>query len=116
MNWTNDDIKIVEKFINIKNRGLYADGKQVTDVYNRVLDKTLPSTNCGSCIRHRITELETALNRFKRMNENKPFESVSEAKVEDSPQEENKALAEAEKMKERMAKVRAARGKKKDAK
>ena len=83
MKWTNDDIEIVEKFIQIKNRGLYADGGQVTAVYNRVLEKSVPSTNCGSCIRQRINELETALNHFKKTME------------VDNKEEENKAPLEA---------------------
>ena len=91
MNWTNDDILLVEKFIDIKNKGYYADGAQLTEVYNRVLDKRVSPTNCGSCIRGRISELEEALNRFKRMSE-KASESVLEVKVEDTPQEENKAV------------------------
>lgn len=61
----NEDAELIEKFVNIKNRGLYADGKQLTDVYNRVLNKNLNPTNCGSCIRQRISELETALNQYK---------------------------------------------------
>jgi ribosomal protein S21 len=95
MNWTNDDILLVEKFIDIKNKGYYADGAQLTEVYNRVLDKRVSPTNCGSCIRGRINELEEALNRFKRMSE-KASESVSEVKVEDTPQEENKPKRKAE--------------------
>lgn len=98
MNWTNDDIKLVEKFIDIKNKGYYADGAQLTEVYNRVLDKRVSPTNCGSCIRGRINELEEALNHFKRMSE-KASESVSEVKVEDTPQEENKAVRKAGKKK-----------------
>ena len=98
MNWTNEDIKLVEKFIDIKNKGYYADGTQLTEVYNRVLDKRVSPTNCGSCIRGRINELEEALNRFKRMSE-KASESVSEVKVEDTPQEENKAVRKAGKKK-----------------
>lgn len=69
MNWTDEDIKIVEKFIDIRNKGYYADGTQLTQVYNRVLDKRVNPTNCGSCIRQRINELEEALNRFKRLSE-----------------------------------------------
>ena len=69
MNWTNDDITIVEKFIEIRNRGYYADGTQVTEVYNRILNKKVAPTNCGSCVRARITDLEAALNRFKRQLE-----------------------------------------------
>ena len=66
MKWTNEDVTMVEKFIEIKNRGYYADSAQLNDVYNRVLEKNVPPTNCGSCMRARISELETALNQFKK--------------------------------------------------
>lgn len=66
MRFTSDDVTMVEKFIEIKNRGFYCDGGQLTEVYNRVLEKNVPPTNCGSCMRARISELETALNSFKK--------------------------------------------------
>lgn len=94
MNWSNEDIKLVEKFIEIRNKGFYCDGGQLTEVYNRVLDKRAAPTNCGSCIRARINELEGALNTFKKLSETK-----TEDKVEDSPQEENKAVKKAGKKK-----------------
>lgn len=90
INWTDEDIKMVEKLIDIKNKGYYADGKQVTDYYNRLLNKHVNPTNCGSCIRQRVGELENALNHAKELE---------------------KQRAELE-MKERMAKVREAKKKK----
>lgn len=66
MKWNDEDVKLVEKFIEIKNKGYYCDGGQLTEVYNRVLEKNVPPTNCGSCMRARISELETALNSFKK--------------------------------------------------
>ena len=51
MKFSKEDISLIEKFIEIKNKGLYADGSQVTEVYNRVLEKSVNVTNCGSCIR-----------------------------------------------------------------
>lgn len=69
MKWTNDDVTMVEKFIEIKNKGYYCDGGQLTEVYNRVLEKNVPTTNCGSCMRARISELERALNQFKKQME-----------------------------------------------
>jgi hypothetical protein len=74
MKWTNDDVVMVEKFIDIKNKGYYCDGGQLTEVYNRVLEKSAPPTNCGSCMRARISELETALNQFKKTLEVKEEE------------------------------------------
>lgn len=85
MNWTNEDVVMVEKFIDIKNRGYYCDGKQLTDVYNRVLGKHVPSTNCGSCIKARINELEGALNTFKRLSE-----AQTKQEVDNTKEEENK--------------------------
>lgn len=80
MKWNSEDIKMVEKFIEIRNKGYYCDGGQLTEVYNRVLEKSVAPTNCGSCMRQRISELETALNRFKAMvvkeDEEKPSEAL----------------------------------------
>ena len=79
MKWTNDDVKLVEKLVEIKNKGLYASGAEVTEIYNRVLEKKVNPTNCGSCIRGRIQELENALNRFKQKLElNTPSEPKQE--------------------------------------
>lgn len=87
MKWNNDDIKMVEKFIEIKNKGYYVDGKQLTEVYNRVLEKNANVTNCGSCLRQRTQELENALNQFKRLSEaSKPQEQTV------TKEKENKAV------------------------
>lgn len=92
MKWTSDDIKMVEKFIEIKNKGYYCDGGQLTEIYNRVLEKRVNPTNCGSCIRQRINELEAALNRFKELDK-----GLKEQEVDNVPQEENKAVRKAAK-------------------
>ena len=84
MKWTNDDVKMVEKFLEIRNKGYYCDGGQLTEVYNRVLEKNAPTTNCGSCMRARISELETALNSFKKTLEveakDEPKEKITKTK------------------------------------
>ena len=64
-NWTEEDIAFVKKAIEVKNRGLYVNSKQLTEAYNRILGKTANITNCGTCIRSRITELEKALKRYE---------------------------------------------------
>ena len=78
MKFTKDDVKLIEKLIKIKNAGYYASGNEVTDVYNRVLEKRVASTGCGQCIRQRITELENALNAFKRNGQLSGFTDVYE--------------------------------------
>ena len=82
--FTDEDVKLVEKFIQIKNKGYYCSGTELTTVYNRVLHKNVPSTSCGSCIRARITELETALQSFKK------------TMAVNAKEEENKAPQEAQ--------------------
>ena len=81
MKFTDDDVKLIEKFIEIRNRGYYADSAQLNDVYNRVLEKNVAPTSCGSCMRARISELETALNQFKK---------TLEVKEEEHPKKTNK--------------------------
>lgn len=85
MKWNNEDVELVEKFIEIRNKGYYASGEQLTEVYNRVLEKRVNPTNCGSCIRTRINELEEALNRFKRQ-----IALEKEQKKAEEPKETNK--------------------------
>lgn len=85
-NWTKEDIELVEKFIEIKRKGFYVDGTQLTEVYNRVLNKRVNPTNCGSCLRQRTNELEDALNRFKRLSEaTKPEEPATTKEEENKP-------------------------------
>ena len=81
MKWNNEDVKLVEKFIEIRNRGYYADSAQLNDVYNRVLEKNVAPTSCGSCMRARISELETAMNQFKK---------TLEVKEDEQPKKTNK--------------------------
>lgn len=95
MNWTDDDIKLVERFIEIKNRGLYASGEELTRTYNRLLEKNRAVTQCSACLRSMIGELENALNAYKR-------------------ELEKEEQAKAEEMKLKMEKVRAARKTKKE--
>ena len=65
MTISEENRNIIRKFENIMRRGLYASGDQVTQIYNSVLDKNVRTTNCGSCIRSRITELVKALNKWE---------------------------------------------------
>ena len=64
INFTEEDIQFVMKAVEIKNRGLYVSSQTLTDHYNRILGKNVKNTNCGSCCRQRISELERALNKW----------------------------------------------------
>jgi len=85
INWTDEDIKTVERFIEIKNKGYYADGKQLTDYYNRLLGKHVNVTQCGSCLRQRVGELEGALNHARELER-----LAAEKKAAEEPKPEPK--------------------------
>lgn len=89
INFTKEDIELIEKFIEIKKKGLYCDGRQVTEVYNRVFDSRLTPTSCGSCIRQRIQQMENELNSFKAKI--KAQEALNNDEVDNVSPEENKA-------------------------
>lgn len=100
MTITNEDLALIRKFEDIKKRGFYCSGQEVTELHNRVLGTRLTPTNCSACISQRILALVEAANKFERML---------------AKQQENNAATEPSKedlMKEKMAKVRAARKKK----
>lgn len=83
--WTSEDVQLVEKFIEIRNKGYYVSGEQLTEVYNRVLNKRVNVTSCGSCLRQRVNELADALDRFK-----KQIALEEEQKKAEEPKEETK--------------------------
>ena len=97
MNYTfsQEDIKLVEKLIRIKNSGYYASGEEVTKIYNRILHKNANVTSCGSCLRQRVQEMENALNHFKAQI--KAQEALKEERVDNVTPEENKASTDEKK-------------------
>lgn len=78
-------MQLVEKFIEIRDKGYYVSGEQLTEVYNRVLNKRVNVTSCGSCLRQRVNELADALDRFK-----KQIALEEEQKKAEEPKEETK--------------------------
>lgn len=91
MNFTEKDKELVRKFINIKKRGLYVDSMQLTEAYNRILDKNVRNTTCGSCMRARIAELETALNKWEADEAKlKAQEQAKEEKKEETENADNR--------------------------
>lgn len=89
-----DDAALIEKFIEIRNRGHYADSVQLQQCYNRVFMVNMRSTNCGSCIRSRITELENALNDMRKREvealEGTTVEKEGDLNMVETPKENNK--------------------------
>ena len=96
MIFTEEDKTLVRKFISIKNRGLYVDSMQLTEAYNRILEKNVRNTTCGSCMRARVSELENALKQWEK-EEIKAQEALKEEQptpikedVKEEPTEQKK--------------------------
>lgn len=102
MNFTEKDKELVRKFISIKKRGLYVDSMQLTEAYNRILDKNVRNTTCGSCMRARIAELETALNKWEA--DEAKLKAQEQAKEEIKEETENADNRKSPKTKGRKAK------------
>ena len=98
MIWTEEDIEKVKKFIEIKRRGHYVETHELTSVYNRVLEKNVSNTTCGSCLRQRVEELERALRKYEadkaKAEENKAQEAPKKEEVNDTPEEQKEADTE----------------------
>lgn len=102
MTISDENRSIIRKFENIMRRGLYASGEQVTQIYNSVLDKNVRPTNCGSCIRSRITELVNALNKWEA--DEAKLKAQEQAKEEIKEETENADNRKSPKTKGRKAK------------
>lgn len=81
---TSEDLQKIDQFEKIMNRGYFASGSEVTDLYNKIFNQNLSYTNCSSCIRTRISKMVTAKRRYleelAKAEENKP--QVEEKKEE----------------------------------
>lgn len=87
---SNEDIALIDKLHDIAVRGWYADSMQVTNLYNKVLERHEPNTNCGSCIRRRVMELWAAKEAIlKQLEKEQKEEGQSDVQpTEDKAQEE----------------------------
>ena len=63
---SSEDAEFIEFAYSLINSAKYPSFTKVTEVYNRVYNKQLSSTSCGSCIRQRILELKATLDRLNK--------------------------------------------------
>lgn len=100
MNISKEDRELIRKFEQIMNKGHYVQSQQLTDAYNRILDKHVHNTTCGSCLRQRTKELIDALNNVERREAReqeaakKAIEESKEQEVDNLPEEEKEANTE----------------------
>lgn len=73
MEISSSDIKLVEQFHDILNRGFYCDSNAVTELYNKLIRnpqglQLAQPTNCASCLRRRILELVDFVTNVKKQS------------------------------------------------
>ena len=88
--FTEENINLIKKFIDIRNRGHFANAKQLTKVYNEVLHENKRVTTCGTCLRGMTTTLEKALRQYEA-------EEAQKKAQEATKQEEPTPIKEQEK-------------------
>lgn len=95
------DKTLIKKFDEIRQKGYYVNSNQVTSLYNKILEKNVNNTTCGSCLRGRIQELVNALKRQEQAEKKaqeaakKAEEETKVAEVENTPEEPKEAVEEA---------------------
>ena len=113
---SSEDAEFIEFAFSLVNTSRYPSFTKVTEVYNRVYNKQLSSTSCGSCIRQRILELKNTLDKLNEeilkekeeeeiilLKENNKIKNGGEIKKESKEVEEksaeNQGVEEAEQKK-----------------
>lgn len=87
---------LIKKFDEIRQKGYYANSNQVTALYNKILERNVKNTTCGSCLRGRIQELVNALKNQEQA-EIKAQDALKNDEPNNSPSEAKEAVTEAEK-------------------
>lgn len=94
------DKTLIKKFDEIRQKGYYVNSNQVTSLYNKILEKNVNNTTCGSCLRGRIQELVNALRKQEQAEKKakeaakKAEEETKVAEVDNIPQETKEAVTE----------------------
>lgn len=90
-----DDISHIKHLVERKNKGMMVNSQEVTDLYNKVLEKSVSNTTCSSCVRRRIQELQDHLEKYENECLTKLVEVVEEV-FDDIKEEEEKEDATTE--------------------
>lgn len=91
MKISNEDLALIRKMEEIGRHGYYVDSVQLTDLYNRVLEKKVNPTNCGACLKTRLNELVEAADKFERMIQLEKKEEPAEEPKEETINEVSSA-------------------------
>lgn len=92
---TEEDKKIIRNLVDAKNHSRRVSASQVTELYNRILNKNARITGCAGCLRQRICDLERWLNQYE-IDEAKAAEETTEIteNQEDKPKKRGRKKKE----------------------
>lgn len=97
---SSEDAEFIDFAYKLINSAKYPSFTKVTEVYNRVYNKQLSSTSCGSCIRQRILELKNTLDKLneeilkekeEKENDDKVATDKKDEKQDDKVNDETKS-------------------------
>lgn len=77
--WNSEEVEKMKKFIKIATSGARINGTEITELYNKIFNKNLKPTNCGSCISTRYKELKHSFELFQKQLEEQEKLAVLEA-------------------------------------
>lgn len=84
-NWTSSNIEKFKIIIDAKKRGFLVNGKELTDIFNQVLNRNLTPTNCSSCLNGRYNQLKNDYDNYMIALENEKLPPTEESAKLDSP-------------------------------
>lgn len=88
---SSEDAKFIEFAFSLINSAKFPSFTKVTEVYNRVFNKQLSSTSCGSCVRQRILELKATLDKINaEILKEKETETITDIPYSTENQTNNK--------------------------
>ena len=100
---SSEDAEFIDFAYKLINSAKYPSFTKVTEVYNRVYNKQLSSTSCGSCIRQRILELKNTIDKLNeeilkdkqkqddKINDDKVATDKKDEKQDDKVNDETKS-------------------------
>lgn len=64
--WSTEDLELMNKFIQIAETKKHINGTEITQLYNKIFNKSLRPTNCSSCVNQRYKELKTSYDQYQK--------------------------------------------------
>lgn len=103
---SSEDAEFIEFAYKLCNSAKYPSFTKVTEVYNKVFNKQLSSTSCGSCIRQRVLELKNTLDKLneeilKEKEEKEIIPSNTENKINNKIKSGGETKKESKKVEEK---------------